>query len=216
MTPEEIATHNEPAAIAWLHSRPLQYLHDNEWRDYTYAPGSFPSLTRIAFRPKPEPVTRDWCKPDDVPGPVCWIRNNLEDAMITSIAPNGIKFTTMDCASDCIVRFLRWDELGKHQHSTDRINWNPCKVTEGEPASQGPAHKPHNPANLTPEQVGVAEGWRLLDVDEIAPSQSPVHGINLWMDSEEWSVLPSAFGDTSGCTYRTKLTREELKKARGL
>lgn len=28
--------------------------------------------------------------------------------------------------------------------------------------------KPHNPDNLTTEQVGTAQGWRLLDEDELA------------------------------------------------
>lgn len=75
--------------------------------------------------------------------------------------------------------------------------------------------KPHNPDELTPEQVGVSDGYRLLDEDEIKERGDGCFEI-------EYSAVDSHtkqqfwFGPAWGChealTYRTKLTREELAK----
>jgi len=78
---------------------------------------------------------------------------------------------------------------------------------------------PHNPDNLTPEQIGVAEGWRLLDEDEIGPNNGKAtcqpwlkpFGSNPGM----WGNL-NYVGQSPELTYRTRLTREELSAARGL
>lgn len=80
--------------------------------------------------------------------------------------------------------------------------------------------KPHNPANLSPEQVGVSEGWRLLDEDEVGESVHPTIGIDFLGYFEQWQG--AWYGDDplnglcDDITYRTKLTRAELRKARGL
>lgn len=76
----------------------------------------------------------------------------------------------------------------------------------------------HNPDNLTPEQVGTQDGWRLLDRDELEPVdiEPPFPGLR---DLEIWIVIrwaPYNSGNTHSRSYRTKLTREELRKARGL
>lgn len=78
--------------------------------------------------------------------------------------------------------------------------------------------KQHNVDNLTPEQVGVAEGWRLLDEHEIYGNAPYLHvdvdDLEGWCHF--WSTAPGWRGSNHGTTYRTKLTREELRKARGL
>lgn len=78
--------------------------------------------------------------------------------------------------------------------------------------------KQHNYDNLTPEQVGVSEGWRLLDEDEIIQSYpTEYNGLQAWTsfnDTKSWH--PDFCGASSGTTYRTKLARAELRVARGL
>lgn len=74
--------------------------------------------------------------------------------------------------------------------------------------------KQHNPDGLTPEQVGVSDGWRLLDEDEIVTGYRvayraiEIYANNGWLDN--------ASGNWRSVTYRTCLTREELAKARGI
>lgn len=64
----------------------------------------------------------------------------------------------------------------------------------------------HNPENLTPEQVGVADGWRLVLSDE--PTTFPhQHGYPCWVDSTMCSCCFIGLG----LTYRT---REPLPTAR--
>lgn len=68
-----------------------------------------------------------------------------------------------------------------------------------------------NPDQLTQAQVGTAEGWRLLDEDEVFECNDPVL-IERWYNNE--------FGPGTGRfkihSYRTRLTRAELRAARGL
>lgn len=76
----------------------------------------------------------------------------------------------------------------------------------------------HNPDNLTPEQVGVADGWRLLDEDEGEPwsvnSKFPLgveyfgkFGKPGWLSTGTWFRVKSD-------SFRTRLTRAELCIAR--
>lgn len=69
--------------------------------------------------------------------------------------------------------------------------------------------KAHNPDNLTPEQYGFAEGYRLLGEDEIKDRPLCHSEIELWDGS--WSTIGYT-GCSKHSTYRTKLSREELAK----
>lgn len=73
-----------------------------------------------------------------------------------------------------------------------------------------PIAKGNNPDKLTDEEVGVANGWRLLDEDEI---------VGVWCGYERlghvdcWSCgqwQPGNRGICNEATYRTRLSREEL------
>jgi len=68
----------------------------------------------------------------------------------------------------------------------------------------------HNPDNLTPEQVGVAGGWRLLRQSEVKERENAVRvqgwPIRRWVGGE-WKASDPA------CTYRTRLPYGELDKA---
>ena len=75
--------------------------------------------------------------------------------------------------------------------------------------------EPHNPDNLTPEQIGIAEGWRLLTKreNEYGPQ---LKEIEAWYEhSLGWSNIGYE-GAHVNVTYRTKLTPEQLRTARGL
>jgi len=71
----------------------------------------------------------------------------------------------------------------------------------------------HNPDNLTPEQYGASEGYRLLYADEIIERKRRYKEIEAWDDVcyKNWDSVPY-FGDSFGLTYRTKLSREKLAK----
>lgn len=76
----------------------------------------------------------------------------------------------------------------------------------------------HNPDNLTPSQYGQSEGWRLLDEDELHQFGPESYGVP---DGLIEGILPDGSWYpmvSSGplYTYRTRLTRAELRKARGL
>lgn len=72
----------------------------------------------------------------------------------------------------------------------------------------------HNPDELSKEQYGASEGWRLLDEGEISAQehyQSEIEGWynNSW-DDTGWE------GSDNSTTYRTRLTRAELAEKRGI
>lgn len=74
----------------------------------------------------PDVKTRPWSKPDDVPGPVCWLRTRLSknnEDMITHVDPSGL---FKGNGNDSIF----YEMLGLYEHSTDRKTWKPCEVTE--------------------------------------------------------------------------------------
>lgn len=93
----------------------------------------------------------------------------------------------------------------------------PARVAMEQVESNAPeAPAKHNPGNLTDAQVGVADGWRLLDEDEVIK----VHGFHVLDDIEmrrgdEWCDQGHE-GYNTRATYRTRLSRAELRNARGL
>lgn len=63
----------------------------------------------------------------------------------------------------------------------------------------------HNPDNLTPEQVEVEKGWRLITKKELGSRQ--INGcVAAWLPSLRiWSPKADYNGDTEHITYRTRL-----------
>lgn len=99
-----------------------------DWLDQSF-PISF-NFEQVEYRPKPEPVTRPWSKPQDVPAPVCWVRNSKypQDAyLIVGIRDNGISYGRSDAG-----QFVNWThpEFSNLEYSTDRHEWKPCVISE--------------------------------------------------------------------------------------
>lgn len=85
--------------------------------------------TLFIYRPAPEPVTRPWSKPEDVPGPVCYLRNSTTGCGVHWFMVIQADEGTIDIQG----REISWDALAKEgvwEHSTDRITWKPCVVVE--------------------------------------------------------------------------------------
>lgn len=77
----------------------------------------------------------------------------------------------------------------------------------------------HNPNELNSQVIGIKEGYRLLFKDEIVPTLDGKAGcvfdLLMWdPHNNKWDR--NNIGNSDRRTYRTKLTPEELKKARGL
>jgi hypothetical protein len=73
-------------------------------------------------RPLPEP--RHWSRPEDVPGPVCWMRGkrgsgvNSVERLVTIVQDECVGFSAGGVAY--------WNDLHEWEHSTDRKTWHPC------------------------------------------------------------------------------------------
>jgi len=76
------------------------------------------------YRPKKEPVERQWSKPEDVPEPVCWIRlqtNPTAEMMVTAVCAMGVHAGGV---------LLEWAKLEDFEFATHRSGWKPCVVEE--------------------------------------------------------------------------------------
>jgi len=112
------------AMISFADGKPIQFIpvHEDTWQDYLHT-HMMPDLTGRPFRPKPQPVSRPWSKPEDVPA-YCWLRSPKYGTMhlVTQLSNDGTWGHTLG-------RKL-WSELNECEYSTDRINWKPCTVEE--------------------------------------------------------------------------------------
>lgn len=137
LTPEQIQD-NIHAVSAYLHGRVVQAksrVCEDRW-DAMPTRMCFDFVT-LLYRPAPTPVTRGWSKPEDVPGPVCWIRSEKDPdqmAMVVGMFGAGVILTEFE--GNLRPGFFSWQELNeepKAQYSTDCREWQPCTVTEPQP-----------------------------------------------------------------------------------
>lgn len=123
------------ACDAALLCEPIERMQDNgKWTPAIVDnPERFLSSSR--YRRAPAPKTRPWSKPEDVPGPVCWIRRNEVNAphsdnvmaMIVNTSDIGFEYFTRQNG------FVNWcdvEKISSLEHSTDRKTWLPCTVIE--------------------------------------------------------------------------------------
>lgn len=113
---------NIAAMQAYLDGKDIQRFNEggNVWEDITF-PTWF--VTNMDYREKPKASVRFWSRPEDVPGPVCWLRFEgfYTQYLITTMCTDyvylgGLKYS--------------WDVTEKCEYSTDRVTWLPCVVKE--------------------------------------------------------------------------------------
>ena len=114
---------NAAAILAFADGKPIQFDASGYgatipiWADTT----DLTYIQTIWHRPKPQPVSRPWSKPEDVPLN-CWLRSPGAMHLVTQLSNEGT------CGHTLGRKF--WSELGEYEYSTDRINWKPCTVEE--------------------------------------------------------------------------------------
>lgn len=117
---------NADAMEAFLAGKSVEYYSrlDDKWHDETSEITGWGLLT--PHRIKTTPKARGWSNPDDVPGPICWIRLALKsshpcDALVVGILETGVQ--TSQGSFD-------WESSVKYEYSTDRKTWHKCEVIE--------------------------------------------------------------------------------------
>lgn len=131
LTPE-ILKQNAAAGVAMSNGNPIEYRlagSNNRWLNYSPDSMAAPDWGSWEYRPKPEPVSRPWSKPDDVPGPVCWIRRDHWERLIIMVNPSRITFVGGVASK---LEDINWDEIQRDgcEYSTDRKTWHKCEVRE--------------------------------------------------------------------------------------
>lgn len=116
--------------IAHAEGKPVQYAYPtspDKWFDFTETGGAPQwGLNNYFYRAKPEPVTRLWAKPDDVPLN-CWMRVSCNPAshfFVTEVRGDSVIIGSSQAAR------REWDNMQDLEHSTDRKTWQPCTITE--------------------------------------------------------------------------------------
>lgn len=127
LTPEQLKQ-NAAAMIAFAEGKPIQIkLHNGIWKDDDT--GNLDGIgDNDEYRPKPEPKTRPWSKPEDVPGPVCWIRNPEQERLIIAIDNEGV-WAGSRSFGGCAFTWENF-KINGVEYSTDRKTWHKCEVTE--------------------------------------------------------------------------------------
>lgn len=119
---------NADAMRAYAEGRPIEYLSDggSGW----LLSAGICDIDTIPHRPKPEPKTRPWRQPGDVPGPVCWLRTTLDlrdECLVLCVSSVGL---SVQAESLTLIGWSDSEKLLMLEYSTDRVTWQPCVVTE--------------------------------------------------------------------------------------
>lgn len=127
--------------IAFADGKPIEFRwseaylgsrRDREWKVAEYSGNNGPlwNFTEFDYRPKPEPKTRPWSKPSDVPLS-CWVRRKHTAWECLVVMVNHGRIAFIDGQATTIIAH-EYEKLSEFDYSTDRINWNPCtcEVTE--------------------------------------------------------------------------------------
>lgn len=124
LTEQQIAD-NAAAVAAHLNGNPIERI-SFEYPAYGYRPCNSPEwkFDQGAYRPAPEPEPpKPWDCADDVPGPVCWIREvgSGGASLVCGVSEGGIWIVSR--ASD---PQMLWCDISDWEYSTDRKTWKPC------------------------------------------------------------------------------------------
>jgi hypothetical protein len=128
LTKKQLAQ-NADAMNAAIAGQPVQYkMHaEDKWCEAPQdsVTGLLWNCDQFAYRPKPQPVSRPWSKPEDVPLH-CWLRSApLSDQ---SWLVNGVLNAGVYSAGG----MKNWNELRDYEYSTDRKTWKPCTVEDAQ------------------------------------------------------------------------------------
>ncbi len=128
LTPEQMKQ-NAAAIIAFADGKPtqMQTVHSGAWTDWPIGDSNLAGFMEWPCRPKPESKARPWSKPDDVPGPICWIRPKGEpwnSYLIHTMGGEGRPLEYGDGFKQQYPISTDWE------YSTDRKTWHKCEVTE--------------------------------------------------------------------------------------
>lgn len=127
---------NAAAMLARADGKPVQYKPRNRncaWITIR-PPGPLAfDCSYNDYRPAPEPKVRPWSKPEDVPGPVCWMRQTgtKSHGLVAWIDEAGIGAHGM-ASNSTAVTGLMYEQLHAYEYSTDRKTWKPCTVEVSE------------------------------------------------------------------------------------
>ena len=127
LTKEQLAQ-NADAMNAALAGKPVQYRTRGtiQWFDTANALNDLLwNCDATEYRPKPQPVARQWNTPEDVPLH-CWLRmyNNNTMHLVTQLSDDG--------TWGHVLGRLLWRDLHGYEYSTDRKTWHPCTVEDAQ------------------------------------------------------------------------------------
>lgn len=117
---------NAAAMIAHAEGKPIQCRSGGgNWVDMVLTPRWTFDVNE--YRPKPEPVSRPWRGPADVPLN-CWIQSSTQNAnegfFVCGIVSDGVRVQGR-------TGIVSWTELaGLWVYSMDRKEWRKCEVIE--------------------------------------------------------------------------------------
>lgn len=77
----------------------------------------------LFMAPLPE---NPWSKPEDVPGPVCWVRAHQQNAARLILAIEVGYIYVASLSHEFQGTKFGWNQLVEFEYSTDRITWKPC------------------------------------------------------------------------------------------
>ena len=127
---------NAAAMLAFADGKPIELLTHDRWIESLFTAEDAHLLLDCMgqgnhYRPKPQPVSRPWSKPEDVPLH-CWIRQ-------PSVAPAAFIVTWVGADVVAWVEStgtkkvsFSTGELANYEHSTDRVTWKPCTVEDAQ------------------------------------------------------------------------------------
>jgi hypothetical protein len=129
LTPEQLKDAQD-ALAAENNGEPWEWqdIDDGAWTEG----GGYSVIRRLyngcLVRPVRKPALVPWSKPEDVPGPVCWIRLGRHDScpvMVVSIWNDGIIYVVRSGTV-----FQSWRDIASNhiEYSIDRKTWQPCLV----------------------------------------------------------------------------------------
>lgn len=136
-----------------------------------------------------------------------WKMRNGQKAVVLGRQPSNCSYAWVGYffKTDELTVSACWNDCGKY--TTSRVE-HFCDIVEPWVSPIAPGH---NPDKLTVEQVG--EGWWLPEwevLEKVTESQRS-NNLEFWHDDTQKWLTPRGSGKCAKiCTYRTRLTRDEL------